>query len=75
LESSADEKYLAIGDGARKDTVDREIIVLAVVDILAKPIFGFWLLFAYSKYVPSIEGCWSHGLSSEGTLRLGDDTA
>lgn len=65
----------AIGDGARRSTVDDEIIALAVIDILAKPIFGFWLLFAYAKYVPSLEGFWSHGLSSEGTLRLDEERA
>jgi len=63
----------AIGDGARKWTVDTEIIAYAVLDVLAKPVFGFWLLFAHARNAPSIEGFWSHGLSSEGTLRVGDD--
>merc|ERR1711964_234880 len=35
-----------IGDGARKWSVDAEIIAYAVLDVLAKPVFGFWLLFA-----------------------------
>jgi len=65
----------AVGDGAMKWTVDAEIIALAVVDILAKPVFAFWLLVSYSKYIPSIEGFWAHGLSSEGTVRLDDDGA
>lgn len=65
----------AIGDGARKWSVDGEIIALAVVDILAKPIFGFWLLIAYSKYIPSLDSFWTRGLSSEGTVRLDDDAA
>jgi hypothetical protein len=56
-------------------TVDGEIIALAIVDLLAKPVFGFWLLFAYTKYIPSIEGFWTHGLSSEGALHLDDDNA
>jgi len=58
-----------------KWTVDGEIIALAVVDILAKPVFAFWLLVSYSKYIPSIEGFWARGLSSEGTVRLDDDGA
>jgi len=63
----------AIGDGARKWSVDSEIIAYAVLDILAKPVFGFWLLFAHGRNAASIEGFWSHGLNSEGALRVGDD--
>ncbi|KAH6692113.1 hypothetical protein BKA61DRAFT_637712 [Leptodontidium sp. MPI-SDFR-AT-0119] len=62
-----------IGDGARKWSVDTEIIAYAVLDVLAKPVFGFWLLFAHAKNVSSTEGFWAHGLASEGTLRVGDD--
>ncbi len=62
-----------IGDGARKWSVDTEIIIYAVLDILAKPVFGFWLLFAHGRKVESIDGFWSHGLASEGALRVGDD--
>jgi len=62
-----------IGDGARKWSVDAEIIAYAVLDVLAKPVFGFWLLFAHARSAESIEGFWSHGLSHEGALRVGDD--
>jgi len=62
-----------VGDGARKWSVDAEIIAYAVLDILAKPVFGFWLLFAHAQKAESIEGFWSHGLSTEGSLRIGDD--
>jgi len=65
----------AIGDGARKMSVDSEIIAYAVLDVLAKPVFGFWLLFAHGKSIASIDGFWSHGLNHEGTLRLADDEA
>jgi len=64
-----------ISDGARKWSVDTEIIAYAVLDILTKPVFGFWLLFAHGKAIIPIEGFWSHGLSSEGALRLDDDEA
>ncbi|KAL3423168.1 heat shock protein 30 (bacteriorhodopsin) [Phlyctema vagabunda] len=64
-----------IGDGARKMSVDAEIVSYAVLDVLAKPIFGFWLLFAHSKGAASVEGFWSHGLASEGAVRLDDDDA
>jgi len=62
-----------IGDGARKWSVDAEIIAYAVLDVLAKPVFGFWLLLAHGRSVQAIEGFWSHGLDSEGALRVGDD--
>jgi len=64
-----------ISDGARKWSVDAEVIAYAVLDILAKPVFGFWLLFAHGKAITPIEGFWSHGLNSEGALRLDDDEA
>jgi bacteriorhodopsin len=63
-----------IGTGGRKMTVDSEIIAYAVLDILAKPVFGFWLLFTHAKSSSnSVEGFWSHGLSSEGSIRIDDD--
>jgi len=64
-----------IGDGARKWSVDGEIIAYAVLDILAKPVFGFWLLFAHGKAVQSLDGFWSYGLGGEGSVRLDDDEA
>lgn len=62
----------AIGDGARLWSVDAEIVAYAVLDILAKPVFGTWLIIAHGKGAGAIEGFWSHGLSSEGALRLDD---
>jgi len=62
-----------ISDGARLFSVDAEIISYAILDVLAKPGFGFWLLFAHGRKAESIEGFWSHGLSGEGSLRVGDD--
>ncbi|KAI0911312.1 hypothetical protein F4824DRAFT_251921 [Ustulina deusta] len=64
-----------IADGARMVNVDGEIIAYAVLDIFAKPVFGFWLLLTHDSMTrtsPSIGGFWSDGLSSEGTLRVGD---
>lgn len=61
-----------IGDGARKWSVDAEIIAYAVLDVLAKPVFGFWLLFAHGKSAAAVEGFWSHGLSHEGSIRIDD---
>ena len=38
-----------IADGSRKVDVDAEIIAYAVLDVLAKPVFGFWLLFTHDS--------------------------
>lgn len=57
-------------------SVDSEIIAYAVLDILAKPIFGIWLLVTHARNAETnvdIGGFWSNGLSGEGSLRLGDD--
>ncbi|KAI0392060.1 hypothetical protein F5Y17DRAFT_379433 [Xylariaceae sp. FL0594] len=64
-----------VADGARIINVDGEIISYAVLDILAKPVFGLWLLVTHDSMArtsPSIEGFWAHGVSSEGTLRVGE---
>ncbi|KAJ8071055.1 hypothetical protein OCU04_001401 [Sclerotinia nivalis] len=62
-----------IGDGSRTWSVDAEIIAYAVLDVLAKPVFGLWLLFAHDSAATSVDGWWSHGLSSEGSIRIDDD--
>jgi len=65
-----------IGDGSRKMSVDSEIIAYAILDVLAKPVFGFWLLITHARSNAantSVEGWWSHGLSSEGGIRIDDD--
>lgn len=63
-----------IGDGSRTWSVDAEIIAYAILDVLAKPVFGLWLLFAHGNSAgTSVDGWWSHGLSSEGSIRIDDD--
>lgn len=62
-----------IGDGARKWSVDSEIVAYAILDVLAKPVFGLWLLVAHGRNAESIEGFWTHGLSTEGALRVGEE--
>ncbi|KAI6092331.1 opsin-1 [Hypoxylon rubiginosum] len=64
-----------IADGAHRVTVDAEIIAYAVLDVLAKGVFGFWLLLAHdtmARSSPNIDGFWSHGVSHEGALRVGE---
>jgi len=65
-----------VADGARKLTVDREIIAYAILDILAKPVFGTWLLFTHARLPEAqleVGGFWSYGFSNEGQLRLEED--
>jgi len=63
-----------LGDGSRVLSVDAEIIAYAILDVLAKPVFGFWLLITHARNdATSIEGFWAHGLTNEGALRLDDD--
>lgn len=65
-----------VSEGARKLSVDKEIIAFAVLDILAKVGFGAWLLATHSR-VPETQvdlgGFWTHGFTSEGQLRLDGD--
>jgi len=67
-----------VADGARKASVDTEIVSYAILDVLAKPIFGLWLLLAH-RSIPEtnidIGGYWSHGMTTEGNIRLDDDNA
>jgi bacteriorhodopsin len=65
-----------VADGARQASVDTEIIAYALLDVLAKPVFGTWLLLAHRKIPETnldIGGYWSNGLSAEGRIRIGDE--
>lgn len=65
-----------VADGARKVSVDSEIIAYAILDVLAKPIFGLWLLIAHRRIPETnveVGGYWTHGLNSQGAIRIGDD--
>lgn len=67
-----------IADGSRRASVDTEIAAYAVLDVLAKPVFGTWLLIAHRKIPETnvdLGGYWSNGLSAEGRIRIGDDEA
>lgn len=64
----------AFSDGARITTVDGGIIAYAVLDLLAKPIFGFWLLVTHDRSLVrstlSLDGFWSEGLLNTGATRV-----
>ena len=44
---SNDTSIWGIADGSQTIGVDAEIVAYAVLDVLAKPVFGFWLLFTH----------------------------
>ncbi|PNS14197.1 Opsin-1 [Sphaceloma murrayae] len=65
-----------VADGARIANVDQEIISYAILDVLAKPVFGAWLLYTHAIMPETnieVGGFWTHGLTSEGAIRVGDD--
>ncbi len=58
--------------------MDKEILAYAILDVLAKPVFGLWLLINHRR-TPEMNvefgGYWSHGAATEGSIRIGDDEA
>ena len=64
-----------MADGARIASVDGEIVAYAVLDLLAKPVFGAWLLLAHDRGLAGpalvLDGFWSEGLQGEGVIRVG----
>ncbi|KAK5943718.1 hypothetical protein PMZ80_004726 [Knufia obscura] len=66
-----------IADGGRLIGIDGEIVGYAVLDVLAKPVFGTWLIFTHDRMAstsPSLEGFWTQGWGSIGSIRIpGDD--
>ncbi|KAK4141893.1 uncharacterized protein C8A04DRAFT_13653 [Dichotomopilus funicola] len=66
----------AIAPLARKTSVDVEIIIYAVLDILVKPVFGLWLLGSIRSIAEAnidVGGYWSQGPSAEGRIRIGEE--
>jgi len=66
----------AVADGTRHLSVDGEIIAYAVLDVLAKGVFGAWLLFTHKRMPDTditLDGFWSRGFNSEGRIRIGED--
>ncbi|KAH7073363.1 hypothetical protein FB567DRAFT_198299 [Paraphoma chrysanthemicola] len=65
-----------LADGSRKIGVDGEVIAYAVLDVLAKGVFGAWLLITHANLRESdveLNGFWANGLNRDGAVRLGED--
>ncbi|KAH6957933.1 hypothetical protein BKA56DRAFT_637772 [Ilyonectria sp. MPI-CAGE-AT-0026] len=65
-----------VAAGAKKTSVDTEIITYGVLDVLSKAVLGFWLLFASRKYretTTEVGGYWSYGFGTEGRIRIGQN--
>jgi bacteriorhodopsin len=61
---------------ARRTSVDTEIIIFAVLDALALPVFGLWLLISHRAIAETnldLGGYWSQGVPAEGRIRIGED--
>jgi bacteriorhodopsin len=66
----------SVAAGTKRLSVDGEIVAFAVLDVLTKGVFGAWLLITYQRVTEAhivVGGFWSHGLNSEGAIRVGDE--
>ncbi|KAK2843933.1 hypothetical protein FQN49_005927 [Arthroderma sp. PD_2] len=66
----------AISNNARKMSIDAEIIVYAILDILLQAGFGYWLVVSHDKIksiMVSLDGFWANGASGEGNIRVGEN--
>ncbi|KAJ5201397.1 uncharacterized protein N7498_006060 [Penicillium cinerascens] len=66
---------IAAGSLALKLSVDTETVLFAVLDIFTQGIVGYWLLLTHdtSPGLASLDGFWTHGVGSEGNIRLSDE--
>lgn len=66
-----------VSDLSHRLSPNAEVIAYAILDVLAKPVFGLWLLFAHQRLTAghlNLDGVWSEGFGHrEGILRVGDD--
>jgi len=65
----------AASSNARRMSIDAEIIVYAILDVLSQGVFGYWLLVTHDSMrsiTLSLEGFWSHGTNTEGNIRVGE---
>ncbi|PGH07910.1 hypothetical protein AJ79_06118 [Helicocarpus griseus UAMH5409] len=66
----------AASSNARRMSIDAEVIVYAILDVLLQGLFGYWLLISHdsmSTYSMNMEGFWAHGAGGEGNIRIGEE--
>ncbi|WEW59632.1 hypothetical protein PRK78_005111 [Emydomyces testavorans] len=66
----------AASSNARRMSIDAEIIIYAILDVLSQGVFGYWLLVSHDSMQSitlSIDGFWSNGVGNEGAIRVGDN--
>lgn len=67
---------LAASPVSGRISVDAETVTWAFQDILTQGLFGYWLLVAHDRSETGqlfVDGFWSHGISHEGAIRVGDN--
>ncbi|KAI1914177.1 hypothetical protein LOZ61_002355 [Ophidiomyces ophidiicola] len=68
----------AASSNTRRMSVDAEIIVYAILDVLSQGVLGYWLVVSHDSMQSitlNIDGFWSNGIGNEGALRVGDNEA
>ncbi|EEP77523.1 opsin 1 protein [Uncinocarpus reesii 1704] len=66
----------AASSNTRRMSVDAEIIIYAILDVLSQGVFGYWLLVSHDSMQSitlNIDGFWSNGIGNEGAIRVGDN--
>lgn len=66
----------AASSNTRRMSVDAEIVVYAILDVLSQGILGYWLLVSHDSASPvttNMDGFWSHGTGDEGNIRVGEN--
>ncbi|KAI1940471.1 hypothetical protein LOZ66_002065 [Ophidiomyces ophidiicola] len=68
----------AASSNTRRISVDAEIIVYSILDVLSQGVLGYWLVVSHDSMQSitlNIDGFWSNGIGNEGALRVGDNEA
>ncbi|KAK2771435.1 hypothetical protein FQN53_004988 [Emmonsiellopsis sp. PD_33] len=63
----------AASSNARRMSIDAEIVVYAILDVLLQGIFGYWLLISHDSISLNMEGFWANGAGGEGNIRIGEE--
>ncbi|KAJ9237793.1 hypothetical protein DTO166G5_3356 [Paecilomyces variotii] len=68
---------LAASTLSHRISLDAEVVIWSVFDIVAQGIFGYWLLLTHDRSSSSfslyLDGFWSRGIGQEGAIRVGEE--